>query len=153
RPIARRKCEIAQSARYSHRNVTKKTRSADAWTTQKIEICRMFGSTESNLSKRSGDRNARGTECGEQAADRSHHRGKDEATDEKARGDSKLERELAEAGHVHRAGRQTMDRQGDHAADHAADQSQRHRFGEKGSHDAQPRETERAQRPDLARPV
>src|SRR5262245_15977564 len=107
--MARRKCDTAQTATNAHRNGTAKTSSAEAWTVQKMLTCRIFGSTRLNLSKRSGDWNSGRANCGEQAADRSHDRGKENAAGKQRRRDSELERDFAEAREVRGAGRQTVD--------------------------------------------
>ncbi len=70
-----------------------------------------------NLSQGAGDRNTGRANRREQAADCSHHRGKNQAVQQQPRRDPELERQLAEAGHVHRAGRQAVHRQRQQAAD------------------------------------
>src|SRR5262245_16669571 len=107
--MARRKCDAAQTATNAQRNGTAKTSSAETWTVQKIAICTMFGSTRLDLSKRSGDWNSGRANSGKQAADRSHHRGKQQTTGQQGWRDSELERHFAEAGEVRGAGRQTVD--------------------------------------------
>ena len=55
--MARRKCDAAHSPTSGQRNGTKKTSSADAWTSQKITICTSVWQHGSDLSQRAGDRN------------------------------------------------------------------------------------------------
>src|SRR5262245_17120769 len=110
----------------AQRNGTAKTRSADAWTSQKMEIWTKFGN--SDLSERYGDGDTGRAQSREQAANGPHQRGEDEAPGEQVGGDAEFERQFAEALHVHRAGRQTVDRQREYAANHAADDRQRHRL-------------------------
>src|SRR5262245_11132710 len=107
--MARRKCDTAQTATKAQRNGTAKTSRADTWTVQKIVICTMFGSTRLDLSKRSGDWDSGRANSREQAADRPHHRGKQQPASEKRRRNSELERDFAEAREVRGAGRQAVD--------------------------------------------
>ena len=70
-----------------------------------------------NLSQRAGDGNAGRANRREQAAGRTHQRGKDQTAGEQRRRDAELERDFAEAREVRRAGRQAVHRQRQQAAD------------------------------------
>src|SRR6266511_5979641 len=108
-----------------------------------MDICMRFGSTESDLSQRAGDRNTGRAECGKQAADCPHERGKHETTKKECRSNSKLKCQFAEARHVHGASGQPMHRKGDETSEDTTDQCQSNGFRQKRGDDARSRESER----------
>src|ERR1700730_14744733 len=85
----------------------------------------------SNLSKCTGDGNTGRAYRWEQAANGTHHRGKNEPTGHQGRCDSELERDLGEAGEVRGAGGEAVHWQREDATEHTADDGERDRFGQK----------------------